>query len=559
MNETIIELALLFGISAVLGFISRLLKQPLMLAFLFTGVIIGAYGLTSITSNPLYQIFADLGIMLLLFMIGLEINIPSLRLVGVASVVIGLGQIVFTFVGGFLITMLLGFTPIVGVYLSLALTFSSTIIVVKLLSEKRDTHSLYGKISVGILLVQDFVAILILLVLAGVHAGTSINWLHAGETVIRGLVLFGLTLWLGRTVIPQFFNLFARSTELLFIASLAWLFAVVSGVEWLGFSKEIGGFLAGLALANSAEHFQISVRVKPLRDFFLLLFFVVLGTSMATSDFTGLGWPVIVLSLFVLIGNPLIVLILMGAMGYHRRTSFLTGVTVAQISEFSLVLIALGLRAGHVQASDVTLVTAVGVITIALSSYLILYADKLYLHFEHFLRAFERAKPKPDHHPNPVVSKPFIVIGAHRTGLNVLDHLQKSQVAVIDFDPDIVTALRKRGYTALYGDITDPDLEEAVDFQSAKYVISTSPDVENNLHFLESTIKPLRGRQRPLVIVRASTQDEARWLYDHGADYVFVPTLASGQHLGQLLSLKPRSVDFRKLRKSEHFASLISK
>ncbi len=554
MNHEILELAFLFGLAGVFGLVARVFKQPLILAFLAVGVVIGIFQLSPIATNPLYQTFSDLGIMFLLFLIGMEINISSLRLVGAASVVIGLGQIAFTFVGGFILGLLLGFGSLAAAYIAIALTFSSTIIIVKLLSEKRDMHSLYGKISVGLLLVQDFVAILILLILAGVHAGQGINWSTAIAILLRGIVLFGLMAWLGRSVMPKIFNQVARSTELLFVSSIAWVFIIAAIVQRLGFSIEIGGFLAGLALANSAEHFQISNRIKPLRDFFLLLFFVSLGSTLALSDLQGIGWPAVVFSLFVLIGNPLIVLMIMGAMGYHRRTSFLAGVTVAQISEFSLVLAALGYKVGHIGKAEVTLITLVGVITIALSSYMILYGEKIYLWLEHWLRYFERDSPKPDRRFTTTVNRPIILIGAHRTGQNIIKELPKKQVGVIDFDPDIVTKLSRQGYAAVYGDITDPDLEEAVGLRQARYIISTSPDVENNLHFLQSIVRGWPKTKRPQILMRAETVAEANLLYGSGSDYVFIPTLASGQHLGRLLAAKPRTTAIAKFRNQERRA-----
>lgn len=541
------ELTLLFALAAGLGLIAKLFRQPLILAFIATGIIIGAFGLSPVATDPIYRLFADLGIMFLLFLIGMEINFSSLRLVGPASVMIGLGQVVFTFVGGMLIALLLGIEPLPAAYIAIALTFSSTIIAVKLLSEKRDNNSLYGKITIGMLLVQDFVALLILLVLAGVQTGSGAVWQSALLTSLKGLGLFGLMIWLGRMVMPWIFNRVARSQELLFIASLAWLFLTASFIHRLGFSIEIGGFLAGLALANSSEHFQISSRIRPLRDFFLLLFFVILGTSMAMSDFQGLTWPVVVFSLFVLIGNPLIVLVIMGSMGYHRRTSFLTGVTIAQISEFSLVLAALGARLGHLSTANVTLITAVAVITIGISSYIILSADRIYTRLRGWLRWFERRNPKSES-PNPKLNRPVVLIGAHRTGEGIMRTVPKKNLAIIDFDPDIVTRLTAQGYTALFGDISDIEIEEVIDLRHARVIVSTSPDFENNLNFLK-TIVASWPRRRPLLIFRAETSDEAECLYAAGAGYVFLPALESGQLLGQLL-LKPLTADsLAKLRR----------
>ena len=548
MHTTITELALLLTVTAVIGVFARLLRQPLILAYIGTGVVMGLLGFTLVVTDPLYKTFADLGIMFLLFLIGLEINVTSLRLVGKVALIIGLGQIVFTAIGGFVIASLLGFETLPAVYIAITLTFSSTIIIVKLLSEKGDLNSLYGKISIGFLLVQDFVAILILLALSGVQTGGAIDWGALSWTIAKGVTLLIVMAGLGRAVMPWIFDRIAKSQELLFVTALAWVFLVVALVNKLGFSIEIGGFLAGLALANSSEHFLITARVKPLRDFFLVLFFVVLGTTMAQADFSGIGWPVLTLSLFVLIGNPLIVMLIMGSMGYHRRTGFLAGVTVAQISEFSLVVAALGLKVGHITNEVVTLITAVGVATITLSSYMILYADRLYGWWQGWLRIFERTHTKPDHPIVQRMSRPIIIIGADRTGRNLLYDIPRSEVLVIDFNPDIINALRKERYTAIYGDINDPDLDEQIDFSAARVIICTSPDPEDSIHLMQF-LAALKVRVP--VVARAKTPQDAAVLYRAGAAYAFIPHVSAARHLRHVVIKAPDRRVFARLKREE--------
>ncbi|MDO8752035.1 MAG: cation:proton antiporter, partial [Candidatus Wolfebacteria bacterium] len=335
MTGGLFELAIIFVAAAVLGVGARLLKQPLILAYLATGVLVAALNLFHFAEGELLKTFSSLGVMLLLFLIGLEINYKTIRSVGRVSLILGLSQIGFTSLFGFLIARVFHFSTLSSLYIAVALSFSSTIIILKLLSEKGDEHSLYGRISIGFLLVQDFVAVLLLVFLTGLEGQEGFALWPALLTLLQGILLFSAMLFLGQRFLPVLFDLVARSQELLFLVSIAWAFLMVSLVSKLGFSIEMGGFLAGLALANSSEHFQIAGRIKPLRDFFLLIFFVILGSSLVFSGIWAIWLPVLVLSLFVLVGNPLIVLALMGFMGYRKRTSFLTGLTVAQISEFS--------------------------------------------------------------------------------------------------------------------------------------------------------------------------------------------------------------------------------
>jgi Kef-type K+ transport system membrane component KefB len=547
MTAGLFELAVVILLAAFLGFIAKILRQPLIIAYLATGAVIGYFGFVDLTEQTAFHFFSDLGIMFLLFLVGLEINYSSLKLVGKTSFIVGIGQVIFTSLLGYFIALALGFDPMASIYIAIALSFSSTIIVVKLLSEKRELNSLYGKISVGFLLVQDFVAILILLGLSGLAPGGEVDWLALGMTILKGLGLFALMLWLGRKVLPFVFDRVARSSELLFIISLAWVFLLAALVSRIGFSIEIAGFLAGLALANSSEHYQIAQRIRPLRDFFILVFFVMLGASSATADFTGLGLATIVFSLFVLIGNPIIVLIIMGTMRYRRRTSFLTGLAVAQISEFSLVLAAMGAKVGHLDESAVALVTAVGIATITVSSYMIIYGNGLYRRFSGMLRIFERRHLRREHNVD-IRRKEIILIGAHRTGESIAMNLSPDQVLVIDFDPEVIGNLSGRGYECIFGDITDPEVFEEANFPEAKLVISTSPDLQDNLTLLE-TLNQMD--LRPKVILRAENEEEAKFLYTKGADYVLLPHFTSGQYLGKTLALDPDAQILEHLREKD--------
>jgi Kef-type K+ transport system membrane component KefB/voltage-gated potassium channel Kch len=548
MSAGLFELAVVVLLAAALGIAAKLLKQPIILAYIITGVIIGYFGFFHVADKETFRVFSDLGVMFLLFLIGMEINYTSLRLVGKISVIVGLAQIVFTFIIGLLIALLFDFNYLQAAYISIALTFSSTIIVLKLLSDKRDLNTLHGKIAIGFLLVQDFVAILLLILLAGIGAGQKLVFSDIFLTSVKGLALFGLIMFLGRRIFPPLFHKIARSQELLFLTSLAWCFLLAALTSRIGFSIEIGGFLAGLALANSSEHFQIAGRIRSLRDFFILIFFVILGSSLMLSNFSGLSLAIIVFSLFVLIGNPLIVLIIMGLMGYRKRTGFLIGVTVAQISEFSLILAALGLKLGHISEDVVALITAVGIITITLSSYLIIYSEKIFIYLSRYLSFFERRKLREDGFGEKEFHKQFILIGSHRTGQSIAFNLPKEDLLIIDFDPEIITQLRKNNYDYLFGDISDEEIFEKANFGEARLVISTSPDLDANLTLL-LRLKMLQTR--PKIIIRGADEKEAEILYEQGADYVLLPHFTAGQYLGKTIAIDPEMKILEQLKEKD--------
>jgi len=359
------------------------------------------------------------------------------------------------------------------------------------------------------------------------------------------VLLFVVVFWLGRLVFPLLFDKISHSHELLFLMTLAWVFSLAGLVRYLGFSIEIAGFLAGLALANSSEHYQIAAKIRPLRDFFLLIFFVLLGSEMILSNFAQILWPIVAFSAFVLIGNPLIVMAIMGLMGYRKRTSFLTGVSIAQISEFSLVLMALGLKLGHIDETAVALITSVGVVTIVVSSYLILHGDALYRFMSPMLALFERQAPHEHHMPPQKFSKPIVVIGYHRTGQGIVRALPKKDVLVIDFDPEVARDLRENGYDHIFGDIADTEVFELANLARARLVISTSPGLDDNLILL-NFFRHLR--RRPKIVLRAESEKDAEILYEQGANYVLVPHISSGHYLGKLLAEDPELKFLKKLR-----------
>ncbi len=547
MTTELFQLAIVVLIAAGFGFIAKLLRQPIVLAYLLAGLVIGYFGFVKLPSVS--SVFAELGIMFLLFLVGLEINYDSFRTVGKPALIIGLAQILITFGLGYWVAGLFHFGAAPSAYIAIALTFSSTILAVKLLTEKKDLHSLYGRIAIGILLIQDLVAILLLVLLSGFETGQSLSMLAVAGIIAKSILLFGLMLWLGRSILPYIFDRVARSAELLFVITLAWVFLVAAVVSKIGFSVEIAGFLAGLALANSSEHYEIASRFRPLRDFFLLLFFVVLGSSAAGANLAGIVLPVLAFSAFVLIGNPLIVLAVMGVMGYRRRTGFMTGMTIAQISEFSLVLVTMGARLGQVPGRVVSLVTGVGIVTFVLSGYLALHGEKFLRRASPILKYFERREPIEDGTSwEQEFEKPIVLIGAHRIGQSIAMHLPKHDLLVIDSDPEVIREIKNRGIAHILGDIRDEDVEEKANFPHARLVISTSPDLDDNLHLL-ARLNTLDFR--PKAILRAETEEDAHALYKNGADYVLLPHFTSGQYLGKSIAVDPDLEILPILRKTD--------
>ncbi|MBN1992954.1 MAG: cation:proton antiporter [Anaerolineae bacterium] len=496
-GNTFVEIAAILGLAILLGIVGQKLRQPLIIMFLAAGIVAGPSVLGIIQSHEQIELLAEIGIALLLFIVGLKLDLHLIRTTGPVALATGLGQIIFTSIIGFAIAIALGMSLLTAAYVSVALTFSSTIIIVKLLSDKKEIDSLHGQITIGFLIVQDIAAILALVGLttfgSSVAEGES-AFVSALVIGAKGLGLLAVVALLMKYVIPYLTRRLAHSLELLTLFAVAWAVFLGAGSELLGFSKEVGAFLAGISLASTEYRDSIGARLTSLRDFLLLFFFIDLGARLDWSTVGSQVGASFIFSLFVLIGNPLIVLAIMGYMGYRRRTAFLAGLTVAQISEFSLIVVALGLSLGHISNETVGLVTLVGVVTIFISTYMILYSDSLYNFLSHPLKVFERRNPYREAaidtlaEPTPI---DVILVGLGNYGSGLVEYLLRRNKTIlgVDFDPNVVERWREQGLSVLYGDMADPEIFEHLPLNKARWVVSAVRSKELNLALISNVKK----------------------------------------------------------------------
>ena len=505
--------AAVLAVAAVTGFIANRARQPLIVAFIGVGVIVGPSGLEWVQDAEPVELLAEIGIAVLLFLVGLKLDIQLVKTSGKVALITGLGQVVFTSAIGFVLALVLGMSATVALYVAIALTFSSTIIIVKLLSDKRELDQLHGRIALGFLIVQDIVVVLVMIALSsfgGERSGDSLIE-QIGIVVLQGAGLLAGLAFVMRWVLPRVLTLVATSQELLIVSAVAWAVSVAAFSDWLGFSVEVGAFLAGFAVASTPYRESIASSLSGLRDFLLLFFFIELGAQL---DFSAIGAQVpaaIALSLFVLIGNPLIVLVIMGVMRYPRRVSFLAGLAVAQISEFSLILITLGRDLGHVDDDAVGLVTLVGLITIGCSTYMILYSEQILARIGPFLGLFERAQtlePVDHDHERPDV----IVFGYGRFGRRLIEKFAARglDVLVVDWDPYTRLAIEDARLTdrvsIRFGDADDPEFPGTLPIAHARWIVSTIPRVDTNKVLIRALDR--WGATAPIAVT-AHTASEA--------------------------------------------------
>lgn len=531
------EVALILALAAGVGLVALMLRQPLVVAFLAVGIIAGPAGLGLVQSEEYVRLLSEIGVAVLLFVVGLKLDVSMVRTMGAVAVATGLGQVLFTSVFGFLICLALGMAPLTALYVAVALTFSSTIIIVKLLSDKREVDALHGRIALGFLIVQDLAVVFAMIALSTLGVGAHAEGRGVWETVARvagggAVLLVAMALFI-RFAAERLLRLVARVPELLVTFAIAWAVGLAGLTDLVGFGKEVGGLLAGVGFASTSFRDAVASRLGPLRDFLLLFFFVGLGLQLDLSLLGAQVPSALLLSVFVLVGNPLIVLVIMGLMGYRKRTGFLAGLTVAQISEFSLIFMAMGMTLGHVTGEAMGLVTLVGMVTITLSTYMILYSQQLYAWLEPVLGVFEKRVAHREvvegTEENTDATCEVVMIGLGRYGTALAAGLEEHGMAVlgIDADPEAVRSWGKRGHPVLYGDAADPGLAAELPLEGVRWVVIAIPPHPMGLSHADprrALMHALRERGGAFEIgVIARDQDEAEQLQQLGADLVLQP------------------------------------
>lgn len=547
MDNIFVQISSLLAVTVAAAFIIRLLRQPLIVAYIFAGIVSGPFILNLFNSDhEMYDAFAQFGVILLLFIIGLNLNFNHLRSIGKVSFITGLGQVIFTAGIGTVLLLAMNTQLTAALYLAVAITFSSTIIIMKLLSDKKDTDTIYGRYTIGLMLVQDLIAVILVIALGMMQGGEGPGTI-APLVAKLALAIAGLYL-ASRYILPKVLDKIADSSELLFLFTLAWCFGVASALYSIGLSLEIGAIVSGIALSSSPYQLEIGSRIKPLRDFFLILFFIVLGSEMGIDSISAILLPATVLSLFILIGNPLILYILFRRLKFTRRNSFLAGLTAAQVSEFGFVLLFAGRQAGHIQGNEGAIFTAVAIATIFTSSYLISYNEQIYRFLLPLFRLFGEDKHRQDEH----VAERYDawVIGYHRIGMKVAEAMRelKTNFCVVDFDPAAAARIRKENLPFYFGDIADVEFLEGLSITQSKMIVMTIPSVDDQINLMAFVRK---SNERPLIICNAYHKADAEMLYKHGADFVMMPHVLGGQWIARVLRDETWSVETLQQLKTE--------
>jgi Kef-type K+ transport system membrane component KefB/voltage-gated potassium channel Kch len=550
------DIGLMIVAATILAHIARLTRQPLIPAYVLAGIIIGPVGLKLITDTSVIKTLSELGISFLLFIVGLELDVRRVRDIGITATTITLVSSVVIFALTAATTYYLGFTAVEAAYMGIALTFSSTMIVIKILSDKNELETLHGRIILGVLLVQDVLAIMSMSVLTGIDNLSVVSIAHS---MILGIGLFSIAIMGSRFVIPTIFKSISKSHELMFLTALSFFFLFARMSEMSGFSVAIGAFIAGIAIATFPYNLEVVGKVRSLRDFFAIIFFVSLGMKLVVSDVATIAMPAMAFLGIVLVIKPLIMTFMTSVTGYGRRVSFLTGLSLFQISEFSLIIANQGLSLGHISPEIFSAIAFVAVVSITLTSYAIKYDNQLYRHLAQRLSVFEKFSSL-DKMPQVHVKEPetthTIVCGSHRMGYSIIKTLErvKKPYIVVDFNPERVKQLIREGIPCIYGDIGDVDVLDKLHMKKADMVISTVVDDEDSMLLISEA--KYHNKRTP-VIVTAESVREALELYDYGADYVIVPRMLSGVVVSDIVEGYLKSVHRIENLKDRHIKELL--
>jgi len=550
VDNIFLQISVLLGITVSIAFVMRMLRQPLIVAYIIAGLIAGPLFLNLVAGGEeFFETFAKFGIVLLLFIVGLSLNLEYVKKVGKAVFIGGMIQFILTASMGFGILKLFNFGLVPSLLIAIAISFSSTIIVIKLLSDKRDLEAVYGRYVIGLLLVQDIIAVAVMIFLNNSKIQSEIWYKIVLTTGAKGLLLVGIVFLMSRYLLPVIMDKIACSGEMLFIFTIAWCFGVASLVYWAGFSLEIGAIVAGISLGASVYQPEISSRIRPLRDFFIVLFFVVLGSELQLGDVRQALVPALVLSAFILVAKPIILYFLMRLLKYTRRSAFLASTTAGQVSEFGFILIFTAVAVGYLQGIELAILTIVALITIVISSYFITYNEQLYKKIMPFLNKFGKDTRRQS--KEEVKEYPVWVFGYHRIGWKVCESFAEKNIkfAVVDFDPSAISKLKHRGIPAYFGDAADVEFLEDLPLDKAKLIISTIPEVDDQ----KTLISHIRhSNKRVNIIASLYHSNGLDELYKAGADYVMMPHLLGGQWIAEVLKDHPwTKTTFKKIRKSQ--------
>lgn len=520
-------LSISFIVTFLISLIFFLIKQPLIISYLISGTVISHVFSWNAESLEFFKLFSELGLALLLFLVGLELNFQKIREIGKVSVLIGVLQEIITTILGLIIGLLIGLNFLEALIISLALSFSSTAIVLKVFSDKKELETLHGRLIIGFMIVQDLIAILIFIFLPIIFSDLK-ERLDSSQLVLS--ILFIGSFFILNRIFKKLESSLETSLEFVFLLGISYILGVLYVSKLLNLGMEIGALLAGLSLSNLTFTKELISRFRPLRDFFLIIFFIHLGSKFVLT-FVDLDFllKTLIFSIFVIIFNPLIMMLIMRIFKFPKRVNFIVSLSSGQISEFSFILVNIAHKLNIYSNEFVALISLVGIITIFISTYLMYGYEKIYQKFKKLL-FFIEVETKEESLKNK--NYEVIILGSDRIGGIIVDKLKEKSKTflVIDYNPEIVKKMKNNEVEVIYGDAEEIDLWEEIDLTQTKLVVSTIPDIRINIFVNEY----LKKKNKNLKFICVATRiEEKQFLEKEGVDLVIIPHLLGGEYLAE--------------------------
>lgn len=536
MVNILLDIGIIVVAAAVCGIAAKILRQPAIIGYILAGIIIGPQVLGIVANDDTIITLSALGIAFLLFIVGLGIRLEKLKKTGLTATVVGTIQVVSTAALTYLIFFkLVG--KVTALYFGIAAAFSSTMIVMKLLSDKRETDTLHGRIILGLLLVQDFFAIFALALLPSIkNPAPNIILI----SILKGVILISAAFAAGRIIKP-IMEFAARQKELLMMTALAWCLTMCGLAVYLGYSIAIGAFLAGLNLAAVAYNLEIAAKMKPLKDFFVLMFFVTLGMQLTFQHINLLH---VILLIFAVVAIKTAIIAGMLLIKHRKPVAFIAAGAMAQLSEFSLILGITGTALGQISKEALSVIAIVTMLTTVTTSYFIEHSRTI---TSLIGQRFPTRKDTPKKKYNA------ILCGYNRIGYGVLNAMKSKNVLVIDYNPDKVEALRNQKINSICADASNPEVLSELDLKNLKLFVSTLPDEDDNTQLIR---KVREENKKAVVVLTASQVDDALQLYQEGADYVIMPHFLGGKYASLLLQRFDKKPERILTTRMEHIKTL---
>lgn len=524
------DFALIIGIATAFGILARQTKQPTLVAYIAAGLLLGPVGMNLISETELTAFFSELGLVFLLFLIGLEIELDDLGTLLKPITLIGLTQMAIVAGSGTIGAYILGYDMITSLFIGAAMMFSSTALVVKLLADKNETSSLPGRLDIGILLIQDVIVVLLLAVISLGNGSVLSLSLEFLQVLVIIILLSGVSIIAGTYIIPRIIEQVDDTPHTLFIHGLAWAFLLITIVQQFDISIEIGAFVAGLGLGQLPYSNELQERVRPLTDLFMAIFFVNFGLNISAGYLGEVIVPGLVLSGFIIVIKFLSLFILIDRAKFTPETSFIASINMTQISEFGLILASLAYTEGFIGESIIALLSVIAITTMGLSSYLIRYNRTIHNEIEHLLALFD-SEEKQDM-DLPTQTDHALIIGYNNTVDRILPRLKETfdDITVVDKDADNSTRLSRMDIRYIYGDFKHGEMKNAAGLRSASFVLSFAEDKSVNKAILDTKT------DNKTIFIRAGSIEDGLEYYEDGADFVYLRNILASEQLDRYLS-----------------------